>query len=439
MKDFKLTRAWTLFLTLALISGVLLRVLFVQDMEYKEDEEYNFTQTQLIGNTQPWPWYGIPSGVYLVNPGMSIWVFAVLAKLFGIHQPTELATAVQLFALLGMSLIIPFALKWVESSEKKQWLWAFCFGMVNPFLVVYQRKLWPEPFLPFFTLLTLAGWWNRKKAIGAFVWGAIGAVLGQIHMSGFFFAFALFLWTAVFDSKRKEVNWIFWFLGSVLGALPLIPWIMYIVQHPIQQSMSAGWQEIVQLKYWTFWLSDAMGLHLGNTLGINRGPSHWNQISDFVRYPIVFGHATYLNGIAHGVALIASILILGKGMVSLGRKPSEWPDRFIGRSSQTAFVQNSALWGCGIILTLTGVMIRRYYMNVTFPLEFLLLIRLADPESRIGHRLLASLWICQLLISAHFVGYIHVNEGSVQGDYGKAYHLLEKDLEQQKLNSAFQK
>ena len=29
-------------------------------------------------------------------------------------------------------------------------------------------------------------------------------------------------------------------------------------------------------------------------------------------------------------------------------------------------------------------------------------------------------------VSASFVGYIHVNEGAVQGDYGKAYHLIAK-------------
>src|SRR6478609_4224484 len=93
---------WPSFLAFALILGILLRVLFVHDMEYKEDEEYNFTQTQLIGVSKPWPWYGIPSGVYIVNPGMSIWAFTVLAKLFGIHQPTSLPHAVQVFALLGM-------------------------------------------------------------------------------------------------------------------------------------------------------------------------------------------------------------------------------------------------------------------------------------------------------------------------------------------------
>src|SRR5689334_12617658 len=109
---------WAFFLTLATVSGILLRVLFVEDMEYKEDEQYNFLQSQRIGNTQPWPWYGIPSGVYIVNPGMSIWVFTVLAKLFQIKHPTSLAHAVQGFALLGIALMLPFIFGFISTFKE---------------------------------------------------------------------------------------------------------------------------------------------------------------------------------------------------------------------------------------------------------------------------------------------------------------------------------
>jgi hypothetical protein len=423
-----LSKNWTTFLWISLVVGVFLRVLFVQDMEYKEDEEYNFTQTQLIGITQPWPWYGIPSGVYLVNPGMSIWVFTALAKLFDIHTPTGLAHAVQLFALLGMSLVVPFALRWVAREEQKIWLWSFALAMVNPFLVLYQRKLWPEPFLPFFTMLTLIGWWNRDRKWAAILWGFIGAWLGQIHMSGFFFSAGLFVWTLFFDRKPKvdpkRTHWTGWFIGSVLGALPLIPWFIYLIQHPVGNKISAGWNEIIQLKYWTFWLTNPTGLHLGNPLGILRGNSHWAQISDFIRYPVIAGQATYLNGLAHAIALIATVWILARGIRSLYQNRKKLPAFVIGQSSDTTFVQNSAFIACGILMTATGIMIRRYYMNVTFPLEFIFLIQMAKPETRIGKNLLICLWITQLFMSANFVGYIHVNQGATQGDYGQAYHLI---------------
>lgn len=436
-----LERRWWYFLSFAFFAGIVLRMLFVQDMEYKEDEEYNFTQTQLIGVSQPWPWYGIPSGVYLVNPGMSIWVFTVLAKLFGIHQPTSLAHAVQAFALLGIALVLPFALKFIQDvRERKIWLWALALSLVNPFLVLYQRKLWPEPFLPFFVMLTLMGWWRRTSWGYALLWGMIGAWLGQIHMSGFFFAAALFVWTACFDplranqqSTKSKTHWVGWFAGSVLGALPLVPWAIYVFEHPVAEKMSAGWNEIVQLKYWAFWITDPTGLTLGNPLGLLRGSSNWAQISDFVRYPLWNGNATYVIGAFHAVALICTLLIYSRGIqrgiqslvqTRRGRRLASLGAWIQGRGSNTLLVQNAALIGCGLLMTATGVVIRRYYMTITFPLEFIFLICLADPATRTGKRLLAWLWIAELVISLGFVGYVHVNQGATQGDYGEAYHLI---------------
>ena len=389
-------------------------------MEYKEDEEYNFVQTQLIGNTQSWPWFGIPSGVYLVNPGMSIWVFTVLAKLFGIHHPTHLATAVQIFAWLGIALIIPFALRWVkDQTERNLWLWACTLAMVNPFLVLYQRKLWPEPFLPMFVMLTWMGWWNRHRVWGALLWGLVGASLGQIHMSGFFFALALFLWTLQW--KRKHTQWLAWVAGSTLGALPLIPWAIYILHHPVNHAITAGWSEIVQLKFWAFFLTDPTGFHLGNPLGILRGPSHWDQLSDFVRYPLIRGSATYITGLAHLGTLILMVWIFARGLRSLWRNRRHFRDYLVGGNSNTLFVQNATFILCGVLMTATGVMIRRFYMAITFPLEFILLVRMARPQTPRGRNLLLALWIMELAVSANFVGYVHTNHGSITGDYGVGY------------------
>jgi hypothetical protein len=406
--------AWSIFLCLAMIAGALLRFSYVNDMEYKEDEEYNFTQTQLIGNSQPWPWVGIASGVYLVNPGMSIWVFAVLAKLLGIHQPTDLAHAVQGFALLGICLILPFAFRFLKGEERETWLWAYCLAMVNPFLILYQRKLWPEPFLPFFSMLTFMGWWKKSTPFGCVLWGVTGAILGQIHMSGFFFSAALFLWTLIWE--RKSVQWRFWFLGSVIGSLPLIPWAIYAWEHPIHHAMTAGWNEILQFKFWVFWITDPLGLHLGNPLGLLRGPSQWDQISDFVRYPVLAGNATYLTGVAHLLILVGAIWIYARAFQT----------RFatLRSNNSSSFLVLSAFFGFGILMTATGVMIRRYYMAVAFPLEFIFLVQLVRPLDQLRSRgVLAMIWVCQLIISINFVVYIHVNQGSTQGDYGPAYHL----------------
>ena len=439
-----LSKTWKFFLFAALIAGILLRVVYVQDMEYKEDEEYNFQQTQIVRGITDWPATGMPSGVYLQNPGMSIWVFIALAKISNATTPTALAHAVQIFAVLGIFLLIPFATRFLKKDEQEPWLWAFALAMVNPFAILYQRKLWPEPFLPFFSMIFLMGWWRRQRRTSALVWGLIGAWLGQIHMSGFFLAGAFFIWTLLHEliykpAPGQRTNWKAWFVGSLIGTVPLIPWLLNVLERPLGGSMTSGWNEAIQLKYWVFWITDSLGLHLGNPLGLMRGSSLWHQISDFVRYPLINGHASYLNGVAHLAILLIAIWIFGTSLIGFAIRQGFFnrislQELFFPKGPRAWVAITAALWGCGLLLTLTTVNIRRYYMMVTFPLEFVWLIFLVFRERPAANAraLLAVLWVAQLFISANFVGYIHVNEGSLQGDYGPAYHVLMKQRAERK-------
>jgi hypothetical protein len=73
--------------------------------------------------------------------------------------------------------------------------------------------------------------------------------------------------------------------------------------------------------------------------------------------------------------------------------------------------------------------IHRHYMIITFPLQCLCLARLAVGERsgalKVGRGLLLTLCVCQLLLSATFLAYIHVNGGAVHGDYGVVYGAQE--------------
>jgi hypothetical protein len=415
-------RRWRKLIFLSILVGLVLRLMWTSDMEYKEDEEYHFVQSQTVGKTQPWPWVGIPSGVFLVNPGASVWVYVALARITGASDPVALQKALSVFAVLGMSLVFFFAYRFVRDPvEREPWLWAGCLAMVNPFLVVYQRKLWPEGFLPFFAVILLMGFWKRTRLPGAIVWGLFGAFLGQIHMSGFFLAFALFVWSLAFDRARGQTSWKGWFVGSCLGAWPLIPWMHHMLTVPAAGSSGWRWDEVVQLKYWQFWVSDPLGFHIGNPIGLLRGPSHWSQLSDFARYPLLgAGVPTWIIGFAHLGVLILAALILTLGIRHLVRNRSRLGQVLLGRESTTAMTLSSVALGCGAFMTATGVMIRRYYLCVTYPFEGVWLARLALLHRR-GRVLLVALWALHLVISAGFVWYVHVNEGSPQGDYGDAY------------------
>ena len=77
-------------------------------------------------------------------------------------------------------------------GQREPWLWALSLSAVSPLAMLSQRKIWAQSMLPIFCALFLIGWLRRNRYSGACLWGFIGAILGQIHMSGFFFAAGFF-------------------------------------------------------------------------------------------------------------------------------------------------------------------------------------------------------------------------------------------------------
>ena len=120
--------------------------------------------------------------------------------------------ALALAALLGLRMRL--------GSARDTWLWAVALASVNPLAVLFQRKIWAQSVLPIFCVLLIAAWMRRSTRWGAFCWGLLGALLGQVHMSGFFFAAALCAWTCAgsrlraVEGQATGVRWAWWTAGS---------------------------------------------------------------------------------------------------------------------------------------------------------------------------------------------------------------------------------
>jgi hypothetical protein len=398
-------KSWPVFLTIALLIGIVLRLSFPGDIEYKSDEKYMFDATQKMGDIKSWPLLGMPSGVKVNNPGMSVWIFLALAKITHASTPPELARAVQLLNIIGLFLLAFFSLRILPEPERIFWYWATAFAPVNPIVVLFQRKIWAQDTLPLFCTLLWISWHHRHKRAGAFFWGLQSICLGQIHMSGFFLAAGLFLWTAVRD---RQVRWISWLAGSLVGVLPLLPWLQYLFSNPGNGIHEMNFFSILQLKYWRYWVSDSLGIGLNYSLGNT-------QFFDFFRYPLIGGTGTYLIAVLHVVILVIGVLILISAIKTGGFL------RGFRDSSETGLAINSVLWVSGILMSLLGVNILRHYLIMSFPLEWVWLSRMALRDLRLGQRYLMVIWIAQLIISATFLIYIHLNHGAPLADYGTAY------------------
>lgn len=404
---------------LAIAVGIVLRVIWIPDMEYKEDEQYMFDRLTHVGKDERWPWLGIPSTVYVRNPGMSVWVFLALGKLLSAQTPVGLCLGVIILNCLAISFL-PWAIKHnIPKKEQEPWYWATALVSVNPFAILYHRKIWAQSVLPFFSLLLLLSWWKRDRKWGAFFWGLVGAAIGQVHMSGFFYAAGFVAWGALFD--RKNIRWTPWFFGSCLGSLTLIPWILNFFGRPTGYPMLFGWSEAVQLKYWVFWITDPIGLHLGNPLGVSNGNGVLAQLGDFFRYPMFGDLPTYGVAFAHLVLLALGIWILALRAYDLVKRRDRLFDLLTGRGSVTAITQNACLWGYGLIMTLATLVVHRFYLIITFPLEFVWIARGALKDPKTGRACLGALFFAQLFVSMQFLSYIHTHQGSMQGDYGMSY------------------
>src|SRR5262249_22241183 len=159
----------------------------------------------------------------------------------------------------------------------------------------------------------------------------------------FLFAAGFVTWAALFD--RKRIAWRMCFLGTFLGAMPLVPWVYTVMNgsdvaglaHPLH------WGRLWKCTFWFLWTTDALGLVLWYSLDRN--------FVDFLSYPLVDGHRTYLNMVWHVYLAAVGGAIFLRGLMWLWRERRRWLDQWIGRHSATAFTVCAGLWGYGMVLS----------------------------------------------------------------------------------------
>lgn len=176
-------------------------------MEYKGDETYLFDRSQSVGHGASWPWVGQDSGAGPRNPGMGIWVFVALARVFALHDPTSLARGVMVLNVLALAGLVAWIVHAARLQEREMWLWGSA-------------------------LLALS-------------------------------AAALAAWTGLF--ARRGVRWRAWLAGSVLGALTLIPWADYVLTHP--RGVHASLANFVTGRFWSEWVAQGTGFDLRSSFG----------------------------------------------------------------------------------------------------------------------------------------------------------------------------
>jgi hypothetical protein len=394
-----------------LLIGTLFRLVWPADMEWKGDEQWMFAHAVAIAQNGVLPWLGMTSGAHIMNPGFSIWPFAFFARFSS--NPVAMVQWVQWSNVIALWGFFWLFVRGVPLVTRNVWLWGLALFAVSPFPVLYSRKIWAQDLLPIFGAATLWGHFYRRTRLGAFAWGLAGALIGQIHMSGFFFAFALACVTVVRDTRRGELGatrWMYWIAGSLIGGALLLPWLSALGGGNAGHSVYR-FSEILTLNYYIQWLLAAWGLGLATT--------RYGGLQ-FLRAPFVSGHATYLMLLAHTYLAAIGAWMTLRWLASwlprrFGKKlASELGPRF---DERLTFYFVVTLGVVGVLLTLSGVRIRPHYLLVVAPFIHVWAAAVAWPRKR----LLVSVAAAQMLVTATLLMFVHVEGGVPGADYGRSY------------------
>jgi hypothetical protein len=405
-------------LALALIAGAALRLGFYGVIEWKADEQWTFVHAQAMAatgaNIAQWPPIGMPSSVGAPNPGLSLWVFTWLMQL-GAKTPPDLARAVQMLDVLALLAFAAFGLFAIPKERREPWLWAAALWAVNPASIILERKIWTPSVLPLPAVATLWAWRYRRHPAAAFAWGMLGALMAQIHLGAGFFAAALMVWTLIAD--RRAFPWIGWLTGSVVGALPAIPWALDLAQHAWPHGPPRPPAASFYLRWPNFLLGN------GPEYTLNRA-----GFADFLREPRLNGLATHLAGALQVLLIGVTALLAIRATLKLLRdRGMPLQALFLGDSPETVLTAAS-FWGYGGLLTLitfAGAGSYRHYMEIVAPLMALWTALFAlwtdkGGRWRLARPSLVALCAAQAALSLLLLVYID-RVGATTGDFGVSW------------------
>ena len=400
----------TLTFTCILI-GTLMRIIWPEDMEFKSDELRIYEIAMAIANQhiEP-PLLGIGSGAGFKNPGMSTWAFALLAMVSS--DPIGMVKIIMWLNVLTLFGFFAFVIYHFKNHEAIPWLWGIALCSVSVIPVILSRKIWAQCLMPPIAFCIFLAFWYRRKVYASFLFGLIGACIGQIHMSGFFFSFSLLTWAIYQERKElktKWLRWLAWFTGSLIGTLPLIPWLGHLANK--KGGSNYFFWEFFTFKFFTQWNGIAFGINIKEYLGDRV------FFTDFIRYPIIAGMPTYLMAIAHLFLAVTSLYFIFNWLW-LRFKLKE---KNIFRHRYPVLTNILMIYGVigGLTYSLSGFSVHAHYLLVFLPLPFVWYAMLSYQKDK---WILASL-LLQFLITITFLILIHTNRGYANTGYGKPYHL----------------
>ncbi len=416
-KSNRLVQALALAAVLAVAAA--LRIIFPEAIEYKPDESGYFEDSRRYLASHSWPWVGPLTSTAMPSPGMGVGVFTVLTWVSGALTPPELARAAQLVNVAAVFSFAAFALACIPRDRREPWLWACALWGLNPIAVILERKIWPVSVLPIFTVALIATWWYRRRFPASVAWGACGALMAQVHIGAVLLVLSLATWTAASD--WRSANWPGWLLGSAIGSLTAIPWLIERVQAIATGQTADLPHRVPNPSLYLRWITQPFGLGAEYTLGRK-------HMLDFLRGPIFMDHPTYLIALLHATIVALMIVAAARTLPRMLADRNNPANPALVSDREAKVLIGVAMIGYLGSLTLAnsfGVGNHRHYLIVVAPLMALWAARFVlrgdvTSDKRVARYLLAGFCVAEATVAFALLSYIS-STGLIRGEFGPTW------------------
>lgn len=218
-------KSWGLFLLIVTL-GLFLRLYHISSMEFKGDEAFNSFKAITLAREGVIPLTSGVSSTGINEPPLFMYFLAVPFLLTS--NPLVAAAYIALWNVLGIALCFLFTR--INFGVRAGFIAAALYA-VNPWQVLFSRKIWTQsllaPFALLFLLLLCLSLLHKKPRFLSLAGLALGILL-QLHMSA---AFALPVAVFLVWISRREVKAAHLAAAVLLMVLTFVPYLIFQAQH----------------------------------------------------------------------------------------------------------------------------------------------------------------------------------------------------------------
>jgi 4-amino-4-deoxy-L-arabinose transferase-like glycosyltransferase len=216
----------TIFFLFFSFLAAIFRLTNLQLIEFKADEALNLYLAARPIFGYPLPPGGTVSSIGLLNP--PLFNYLLLPIVFFTFNPKEVTFFIAFINSLTIGFFFLLIKRYFNQTTALIASLIFAF---SPWAILFSRKIWPQDLLiPFIVLLLMAFFkiLDEQKTKWWWVYSTASLILIQLHQANIIFllllSFFLFL-------KKPRVSFKFLGLGIIVGLLPLIPYLSYLLKN----------------------------------------------------------------------------------------------------------------------------------------------------------------------------------------------------------------